>query len=36
MISIIGLGGHHIGNAATLNDATAIVHEAVDNGITFF
>ncbi len=36
MISIIGLGGHHIGNAASLSDATAIVHEAVDNGVTFF
>jgi len=36
MISALGLGGHHLGNAATLSEATALVHEAVDAGITFF
>ncbi|MBD5633485.1 MAG: aldo/keto reductase [Candidatus Eremiobacteraeota bacterium] len=36
MISAIGLGGHHLGNAATLGEAKAIVHEAIDSGITFF
>ena len=34
-VSILGVGGHHLGNAATVQDATAIVHEAVDNGINF-
>lgn len=34
-LSILGLGGHHLGNAASLQDAIAIVHEAVDNGINF-
>jgi uncharacterized protein len=34
-VSILGLGGHHLGNAASVRDAIAIVHEAVDNGITF-
>jgi uncharacterized protein len=34
-VSILGLGGHHLGNAASIQDAVAIVHEAVDNGITF-
>ena len=36
MISILGLGGHHLGYAATQAEATAIVHEALDSGITFF
>lgn len=34
-ISILGLGGHHLGNAATLQDAISILHEAVDNGVNF-
>jgi predicted aldo/keto reductase-like oxidoreductase len=34
-VSILGLGGHHLGNAATVQDAIAIVHEAVDHGINF-
>jgi len=34
-ISALGLGGHHLGNAASLEDATTILHEAVHNGITF-
>jgi uncharacterized protein len=36
MVSALGVGGHHLGSAASVQDATAIVHEAVDNGITFF
>ena len=32
---MLGLGGHHLGNAALQAEAIAIVHEAVDNGITF-
>jgi aryl-alcohol dehydrogenase-like predicted oxidoreductase len=35
-ISALGLGGHHLGNAATVGEAAAIVHEAIDSGITFF
>ena len=35
-ISIIGCGGHHLGNAASVAVATQIAHEAVDSGITFF
>ena len=34
-ISVLGIGGHHLGDAATVQDAIAIVHEAVDNGINF-
>ncbi len=34
-VSVLGVGGHHLGNAATVQDATAILHEAVDNGINF-
>ena len=35
-VSALGLGGHHLGNAATLQEAIGIAHEAVDNGINFF
>ncbi len=34
-ISILGIGGHHLGDAASVQVATDIVHEAVDNGINF-
>jgi uncharacterized protein len=34
-VSVLGLGGHHLGNAATLQDAISILHEAVDHGINF-
>ncbi|MBV9156825.1 MAG: aldo/keto reductase [Acidobacteriaceae bacterium] len=34
-VSILGIGGHHLGSAATEEDAIAILHEAVDNGINF-
>ncbi len=34
-VSVLGIGGHHLGNAATVQDAISIVHEAVDNGINF-
>ena len=36
MISAIGLGGHHLGNAGTQAEATSIVHEAIASGISFF
>jgi predicted aldo/keto reductase-like oxidoreductase len=35
-ISILGLGGHHLGDAKDEATAIQIVHEAVDGGITFF
>ena len=34
-VSIIGLGGYHLGNAKTIPDAVRIVHEAIDAGVTF-
>jgi aryl-alcohol dehydrogenase-like predicted oxidoreductase len=35
-ISVLGLGGHHLGDASTVSEATNIVHEAIASGITFF
>jgi predicted aldo/keto reductase-like oxidoreductase len=35
LVSALGIGGHHLGNCATVQEASAIVHEAVDSGITF-
>jgi uncharacterized protein len=35
-ISIIGLGGYHLGTLRSLDDAVRIVQEAVDAGVTFF
>src|SRR6202167_3648279 len=35
-VSALGLGGHHLGDAEDEQTAMRIVHEAVDNGITFF
>jgi len=34
-VSIIGLGGSTLGDASSLREATRIVHEAVDAGMTF-
>jgi aryl-alcohol dehydrogenase-like predicted oxidoreductase len=34
-VSIIGLGGYHIGTINTLNNAIRVVHEALDSGINF-
>jgi len=34
-VSVLAIGGHHLGNAATVEDAISILHEAVDNGINF-
>jgi uncharacterized protein len=34
-VSIVGLGGYHIGTAEE-KEAVAIMHEAVDHGMTFF
>jgi len=35
-ISCIGVGGHHLGDVPTLDEAVQLVHEAIDAGITFF
>jgi aryl-alcohol dehydrogenase-like predicted oxidoreductase len=35
-LSIIGLGGYSLGSAPSLQEAIAIVHEAVEAGVTFF
>ncbi len=35
-VSAIGVGGHHLGDLSTVDDAIRLVHEAVDSGITFF
>jgi aryl-alcohol dehydrogenase-like predicted oxidoreductase len=35
-VSALGLGGHHLGSALSYALAERIVHEAVDNGISFF
>ena len=35
-ISALGLGGHHLGAAKDEATAVAIVHRAIDGGITFF
>ena len=35
-ISILGFGGHHLGEAPDAKTAVEIVHQAVDGGITFF
>jgi aryl-alcohol dehydrogenase-like predicted oxidoreductase len=34
-VSALGLGGYHLGLTTTEKEATRIVHEAIDNGITF-
>ena len=36
LVSALGVGGHHLGNADSLATATAIVHEAIENGVNFF
>ncbi len=35
-VSALGLGGHHLGDADSVNEAMFIVHEAIDMGVTFF
>ena len=35
LVSIIGLGGYHLGKAGTVGEAVRIVHEAIDAGINF-
>src|SRR3954468_13948167 len=35
-VSALGLGGHHLGDLKTVEEAIRLVHEAVDAGITFY
>ena len=35
-ISAIGVGGHHLGDVPTLDEAVQLVHQAIDAGVTFF
>ncbi len=35
-VSVIGVGGYHLGTAPTQEESTRIVHEAIDAGINFF
>ena len=35
LVSIIGLGGYHLGKAKTVAEAVRIVHEAIDAGVNF-
>src|SRR5258708_1200455 len=34
-VSILGIGGAHLGRARSLDEATRIVHEAIDAGVNF-
>ena len=36
VVSALGLGGHHLGDLKTAEEAARIVHEALDAGVTFF
>ncbi len=35
-VSALGVGGHHLGDFKTVEEAVRFVHEAVDAGITFY
>jgi aryl-alcohol dehydrogenase-like predicted oxidoreductase len=35
-LSVFGLGGYHLGTLSSAQEATRIVHEAIDAGINFF
>jgi len=35
-VSILGFGGHHLGEASSAPEAARLVHEAIDGGINFF
>ena len=34
-VSIMGLGGYHLGKVKTITESIRIVHEAIDNGVNF-
>jgi aryl-alcohol dehydrogenase-like predicted oxidoreductase len=35
-VSALGVGGHHLGDVKTVEEAIRLVHEAADAGVTFF
>jgi len=35
-VSALGVGGHHLGDLATVDDAVRLVHQAIDAGVSFF
>jgi aryl-alcohol dehydrogenase-like predicted oxidoreductase len=35
-VSALGVGGHHLGDFKTVDEAIRFVHEAIDSGVTFF
>jgi aryl-alcohol dehydrogenase-like predicted oxidoreductase len=35
-VSALGVGGHHLGDFKTVEEAIRFVHEAVDSGLTFY
>ena len=35
-ISAIGVGGHHLGDIPTLDEAVQLIHEAIEAGVNFF
>src|SRR5678815_5425272 len=35
-VSIIGMGGYHLGTLGSVREASRLVHEAMDAGVTFF
>ena len=35
-VSIIGVGGHHLGDLPDIEQAVKLIHEAIDGGINFF
>jgi len=35
-VSVIGIGGYNLGDAPSLKEAIAIIHEAIDAGVNFF
>src|SRR6266852_4691389 len=35
-VSALGVGGHHLGDLPTVDEAVRLVHEAIDGGVTFF
>jgi predicted aldo/keto reductase-like oxidoreductase len=34
-VSILGIGGYHLGKTKTITDAVRILHEAIDSGVNF-
>src|SRR5947209_6646874 len=35
-ISALGMGGHHLGDVPSVDQAVRLIHEAIDAGVTFF